>query len=438
MTSADLQKLKTRIAELDSSQWRSSAEIKSAWKSDIIELKQHVTDKMPFYSDTGDYAALYDLSTTDFWAQWQDLPVLIKATFRQRGDQIRTRQVPSEHLPLGSVKTSGSTGIPVEIYGTSVSRGYWAALTVRDHRTVARDATQRYGAIRYLKKENRGEQGIRMPNWGGPVAELEQTGLGFGLHISHKPEVLAYWLGRVNPADLMTYPSVALELLRSDTRPPPALQEINFMAEPLDRELRLELEQEWRVRVSETYSANECGYIAMPCERNRLHVQCETLLFELLNDDDKPCQIGEQGRVVVTTLKNLATPLLRYELGDYATLGEPCDCGRHSPVLENILGRVRNYATAPDGSRFWPGALGKLRTIEPVIQNQFVQVAIDTIDMHLVLARPLTSAEEVAVVTKVRESLGYEYLVNIVPVERIERGPTGKYEEFLNEFQSIE
>ena len=34
------------------------------------------------------------------------------------------------------------------------------------------------------------------------------------------------------------------------------------------------------------------------------------------------------GRIVVTALNNFATPLIRYEIGDYAEVGEICSCGR--------------------------------------------------------------------------------------------------------------
>ena len=37
--------------------------------------------------------------------------------------------------------------------------------------------------------------------------------------------------------------------------------------------------------------------------------------------------------MVITDLHNFATPLIRYELGDYAEVGTPCPTGRGLPVL---------------------------------------------------------------------------------------------------------
>jgi phenylacetate-CoA ligase len=60
---------------------------------------------------------------------------------------------------------------------------------------------------------------------------------------------------------------------------------------------------------------------------------------EILDDADRPCAPGEVGRVVVSTLHNYAMPLFRYDLGDLAEVGPPCECGRTLPVLNRIVGR---------------------------------------------------------------------------------------------------
>jgi phenylacetate-CoA ligase len=131
-------------------------------------------------------------------------------------------------------------------------------------------------------------------------------------------------------------------------------------------------------------------------------------------------------------MHNLATPLIRYELGDYVTVGEPCACGRGLPVIDQVLGRVRNLVRTPDGRRYWPVGLGKLRSMTSVRQFQYVQSAPDTIQLRLVLNRPLTEEEHGQAVELVRTALGYPFRVEIMPVSEIARGPTGKFEEFLS------
>jgi len=156
------------------------------------------------------------------------------------------------------------------------------------------------------------------------------------------------------------------------------------------------------------------------------------LLVEILDDAGQACGVGDTGRLVLTPLHNLATPLLRYEIGDYATVGAPCPCGRSSTVIQRILGRVRNMARSPDGRRFYPVGVSGIRNITPIRQAQYVQTAADHIDLRVVLDRPLTGVENKAAIDFVRRALGFPFEVAIVAVDVIERGPTGKFEEFLS------
>ena len=94
---------------------------------------------------------------------------------------------------------------------------------------------------------------------------------------------------------------------------------------------------------------------------------------------------------------------------------------------------VRIPQTAWDlAERFWPGALGKMRTVSPIQQVQFVQVALDRIEVRVRLERPLTLAEEKSAIDITRDVLGYPFHVDIKPDDAIERGPSGKFEEFLS------
>ena len=93
---------------------------------------------------------------------------------------------------------------------------------------------------------------------------------------------------------------------------------------------------------------------------------------------------------------------------------------------------MRNLARALDGRRFWPVRLNRIRRVRPIRQAQYRQLALDRIELRLVLDRPLTAQESEATVTYVREALGHPFQVDIFPVRSVERGPTGKFEEFVS------
>jgi phenylacetate-coenzyme A ligase PaaK-like adenylate-forming protein len=88
------------------------------------------------------------------------------------------------------------------------------------------------------------------------------------------------------------------------------------------------------VNIADIYSEQEVGYIALQFpDYPYYHVQPENILVEVLDDNGNVCSSGDIGRVVITTLHNFTTPLIRYEIMDYAKVGEPCSCGRGLPVL---------------------------------------------------------------------------------------------------------
>ena len=65
------------------------------------------------------------------------------------------------------------------------------------------------------------------------------------------------------------------------------------------------------------------------------------MILEILDEAGRPCGPGETGRVVLTDLHNFATPLIRYEIGDYAEAAGPCPCGRGLPVATRLRGQRR-------------------------------------------------------------------------------------------------
>ncbi len=138
--------------------------------------------------------------------------------------------------------------------------------------------------------------------------------------------------------------------------------------------------------------------------------------------------------MIVTSLHNFATPLVRYELGDYAEVGSECGCGRGLPVLTRIMGRVRNVLVLADGRRYWPnfGSRG-LNEIAPVLQHQFVQKAYDVIEARLVTAQPLTPQQEEALRRHIQSRLPVSFDIRFTYVDGIPRSAGGKFEDFMSE-----
>lgn len=139
-------------------------------------------------------------------------------------------------------------------------------------------------------------------------------------------------------------PSFLLALLQKarEAGTPLSFEAAFVIAEMLPESLRAEIEQGFGVRVLQGYGTADLGCLAYECpEKGGWHVHPEALVEVLDIETGKPAGPGQPGEVV-GTLFDVAYPLLRFGTGDLSSLGpeERCGCGRTTPKLQGLLGRV--------------------------------------------------------------------------------------------------
>ena len=264
---------------------------------------------------------------------------------------------------------------------------HFRAINLRYHLWHRRDFTQ---ATARVARQNSGDSGDRPAHWGicfGP-APL------FGFDVTRPVDEQIAWLKTRSAAYLLTYPSNLIALLERSRETgfrPAGLRQVSTLGELLPDGVRELCRTVWDVPLVDAYSAQEVGMIALQCpDHPHYHVQSESLVVEIVDDTGAPCRAGETGRVIITDLHNFATPLVRYAVGDHATVGGPCPCGRGLPVIERVLGRTRNMLTLPDGGRIWPVLNPVFEDLTlPIRQLQLVQRTPAEIDVSLVVDRPL-------------------------------------------------
>jgi phenylacetate-CoA ligase len=135
--------------------------------------------------------------------------------------------------------------------------------------------------------------------------------------------------------------------------------------------------------------------------------------------------------VVITDLHNFAMPLLRYEIGDFAEVGERCPCGRGLPVLRQIMGRVRNMLVRPSGERVWPGiSFAQWSKLGPFRQLQVIQHSLSDIEIKVVPGGPIDAVTESRLLRAAADTLGSEFNLRLTYVDNIPRPASGKFEDF--------
>lgn len=421
--------------QLEQTQWWSPADILDHQLLQLSRLLDHARKTVPFYQASLHAAGLRpDVPLT--LDSWRRVPILERPVVQAEASGLISRQVPKSHGGVVFDSTSGSTGTPLKIARTHVSSLMFRAVTMRDHLWHDRDLTASLALIRRDSESRSGyPAGRQQSGWGSPVTPSYPSGPSYQLDIRTSPDQQIEWLRRVEPDYLLTFPTNLAALarrLREGGGAMAPLRGVSTVGEVVDPDLREAVRELWGVEIADLYSAVETGYIALQCPRiPHYHVQSESALVEVIDHDGRPCRPGEIGRVVVTPLHNFAMPLLRYAIGDYAVLGEPCPCGRGLPVLARIMGRVRNMVVLPSGERRFAYIGGKgLGRVHALVQVQIVQRSLYDIEVKLVVRRPLTHEEEDMLRGSIRGNLGQHFAVNFTYHDSIPRGAGGKYEDF--------
>jgi len=428
----------TRLAtlfQIEQSQWWSEEKLRQHQFLQLKPLLAHCKRHVPFYIDKLQHIKLSQPLSEEAWLE---IPLLTRDMVQSNGNLLRSNAIPPSHGKLSRQFTSGSTGKPVEVLGTEVTNFFWNVFTLRDHLWHKRNLDGNLAVIRRTMSEDaKPPVGLVSENWGQATGGVIATGPTSMISIFTPISEQVKWLVKQQPDILLTNPSVLQDLAlycQRENIELSSLTEVRTISEALPDGLRALCKETWGVKLVDVYSSIELGYLAIQCpDHEHYHIQSEGVLIEVLDDSGKPCSPGEVGRVVVTNLHNYATPLIRYELGDYAEVGEPCDCGRGLPVIKRIQGRYRGILTLPSGERSWPDlGIVKLQKIAPVQQFQVVQHSLEDIEVKLVLSHPITDKEKDDLTKMFHQTLGYPFNVNIVQLDDIPRSAGGKYEEFVS------
>ncbi len=392
-------------------------------------LAQHAAAESPHFAQRLKSAGLTSSALAEPGGLGR-LPPLTRRELVEAGDRLFCRAVPSAHGRVGTTTTSGSTGEPVTVRRTELCQLHWQAFTLREHLWCGRDFSGRLAVARANVF-----QPTTSPDWGPPCNRVLRTGPASSLPVTRPVGEVVSWLLDFQPHYLLIMPgvlaAVVAEVERTGRRLE-ALRDLRTVSETVSSRLREDVRRVLGVPIHDTYSSQESGVMATQCpEAGGYHVS-ETIRLEVVDPAGRACAPGEVGRLLVTDLLNFATPLVRYEIGDYAEVGAACPCGRSLPVIRRFLGRARNLVLLPDGSRHWPTVgFHQWDEVFPVRQFQFIQHDRRRITAKMSADRRPTNEQETRLTALIQQALGHPFEIRYEwQVDPLPRGPAGKFEEF--------
>ena len=336
------------LGRLEALQFRAPGDVLASQRRRLAALLTYASHHAPLYADRLDDRR--PVATENAVDLLRSLPFLSKEDLQTRFEQLKAVPQPGR----STVKTTGgSTGQPVTV--------------IKDRGATARERAATWMAHEWFGIRP-GDRGARF--WGSPravgkrrlrfaLADVAMNRLRFSAFGVAEADLEQYWLRclRFQPRYFYGYVSMLESFARyvSDTGKDGrllGLRAIVTTSEILTGAQRELLEQTFGVPVQNEYGCGEVGPIAYECEEGSMHLMSDNVFIELLDEEDEPVNVGEEGEVVVTDLNNRAMPLLRYRLRDRAVRMDGCSCGRGFPVIGSIRGRVYDQVFVPDGRSY--------------------------------------------------------------------------------------
>lgn len=362
------------------------------------------------------------------------LPPVEKADLRDAGEQLLDERFDRRRLVVS--QTSGSTGIPVQVFASreAIQRHY-ALFEVRCRRVAGME----FGRKPYVML---GAQAVvspgrcRPPFWCYNYAWKQLYMSTYHLSERNLPAYVAALRKRPYHA-ILGFPFSLYLLARyalEDSGPPIRFKAAIPSGEVLQGYWRETIERAFDCEVFNQYSCSEQCVFAAECSHGRMHISVDTCVVEVVDEQDQPVPIGESGQLLCTGLLNDAQPLIRYRLGDCGRLSaERCPCGSPFPVLAALEGRSGNALVLPDGRRLSVLATGRLLAgVGGVTEWQIVQQALDRFQLRVVTNVGLSPADMDRLRGNLVGELG-DVQVSVERVERIERTRAGKAKLLVSE-----
>lgn len=326
----------------------------------INSLILYATYNVPFYIDNKHhYKPIKSLK------QLNEIPVLKKQTLKQHNLDFISKQ--KSFFNSYSFKTSGSTGTPIfgSIRNSDLRKRFTMFLI-----------SLKLEGIDYSKPLARfpGADIARK----GKVYRHDQINnhLIFSIyHLSDK-NIIDYYaaLNDYKIQILEGYPSTIISLVRllkANNLKLPFVRNVLTTAEKLLDCHREEIESFFNIKVFDFYGSSEGSAYMYSCSKGYYLNSNQIAYFECVDENYNPVEINKSGRMLVTSFSSTFTPLIRYDIGDYATVTSRCN---NVIKVDEILGRQEEIFITPDGKAFGRFSLILKHLPNEIIESQLILI----------------------------------------------------------------
>ena len=328
----------------------------SIQRSQLAQLLRHAKANVPFYKSRLD--PVFRSNGDIDWDRWHEIPIVTRADLRDRRSEMQAASLPPGHGKIMKIYSSGTTGLPVVTSHNHLVRLVSRAAVHRSHRWYNLDWSETFVAWKGDNEEIAGwPAGKEEESWAPRTVPSRLRGKRYFINRFTAAEQALEFIQRTDAKHLSSRPQLlqALALMVEQRGIELKLNSVTTFGTGITDAERNDIERVFGARILSHYSSGEGHKMAISCETGtHFHINSELDFVEILDEANRPCTVGQPGRVVITPLYNTVQPLIRYEQGDIAVRGEPCKCGKALPVLQEISGRLTELFQLPDGRKISP------------------------------------------------------------------------------------
>jgi len=401
----------------------------------VEQLARFARREVPFY--TKRLNCLFDSNDQFHFGNWPEVPILTRDDLLIHRSEMLATKLPDGHGQTADHLGSGTTGQALTtshnaLIGQVSDAAYYRAMSWHGV-DYAKTLFSWFGGDQAV---DRWPDGTTRRGWGPhwdarsykghycKLSRLDTVEQAVDFMIRHRPNYVA---GRPN-----AMLELALETEKRGERI--KLDAVFSFSAQLTDATREECRRVFDAKVIDRYASKEVYDIAHQCpDTTNLHICVEAMIFEVLDEHDKPCPPGIPGRAIVTPFYNTVQPIIRYDLGDVVTLGEACSCGRTIPVITELNGRTIHLFRRPNGTRFSLRLPDLLRKTIGAREWQVAQTGLEQIEIRFtkIAEAEVPAFEHIA--QTIRSQMTLHTVVKFAPVAKLPQTPSGKVLEMVCE-----
>jgi phenylacetate-CoA ligase len=395
------------ISRMKLNQWKDESEIRALQEQKLLKLISYVSKHVPFYRKLLKGITIRSLE------ELAKIPVLQKSDIRGNPNSFLSECKARPYSKL----TSGSTGVPMRMHFDKSDAEYQLALEYFQLTEAGVMPHHKQAQITYYQIA---------------PSLLQKAGI-FRRHYlsdtSSEQENLKL-LKRMGPDVLHTAPSFFVPLAHENL-----VRETGFQvkkafsfAEVLTPNARKITEKSFGCDLRDLYGSTETSWAAWECENGNMHLNSDSVIAEIVDENLQPVKPGKSGTLLLTPLWKRTMPFIRYFMSDKTAIKGKCPCGRSGlQMIAPVAGRSDDFIVLPSG-KFRSALLveERVRTMPQILQYQAVQETPGQICINVILSAPLSPDDEKRLAGSISKAYGEDLDIEFEAVDSLPRGKTGK------------